>query len=115
MTTTIHDCRTPEVQTYEIDFRRLDKLGQKQATRLEALLTSGGVEALILRGVHMDYVARVYASVDAMRKATKKEPFIESALEQDHEKFSRYLSVVLTGTKEVHLVIDQFSGKFYAT
>ena len=95
MTTTIHDCRTPEVQTYEIDFRRLDKLGQKQATRLEALLTSGGVEALILRGVHRDYVAHVYASVDAMRKATKKEPFIESALEQDHEKFSRYLSLSL--------------------
>lgn len=115
MTTIIHDCRTPEVQTYEIDFRRLDKLGHKQATRLEALLTSGGVEALILRGIHMDYVVYVYADTHAMYKATKKAPFIESALDQDHEKFSRYLSAVLTGTKEVHLVIDQFSGKFYAT
>lgn len=115
MTTIIHDCRTPEVQTYEIDFKHLDQLGHKQATRLEALLTSGGVEALIMRGIHRDYVAYVYADVTAMRKATKKEPFIESALEQDHENFSRYLNVVLTGTKEVHLVIDRFGGKFYAT
>lgn len=115
MATTIFDRRTEEVQTYVLDIKRLENFGEKEAARLNALLTSGGVEACLIRGVHMDFVAHVYADCRQMQQATKKEPHIVAALEQDHEKFSRYLSVLMSGMKEVHLVIDQFSGKFYAS
>lgn len=115
MTTTVYDRRTEEVQTYVLDIKRLNSLGERNATRLESLLTSGGVEALLMRGVHMDFIANVYVDPNQMRKATKKEPHIVAILEQDHEKFSRYLSTVMSGMKEIHLVIDQFNGRFYAT
>ena len=115
MATTVYDLRTKEVQTYVLDIRKLDQLGEMQATRLTSLLTSGGVEACMMRGVHMDFIVYVYADATSMRRATMKEPFIEADLEQDHEIFSRYLSTVMSGTKEIHLVIDWFNGKFYAT
>lgn len=115
MATTVNDCRTKEVQTYVLDIKQLNLIGERTATRLESLLTAGGVEALLMRGIHMDFVVYVYADPYQMQKATMKDPYIVADLDLDHERFSRYLSTVMSGMKEVHLVIDRFDGKFYAT